>query len=209
MSEPVLTADALVVERDGLRILDGVSLALHRGECAVLVGPNGGGKSALIRALAGLLPLRAGTVRRAAGARPPGVVFERGGVVGELTVAENLALPLVRQRLPAARISERVDWALARFDLGPWEHVAAGRIAQGLAVRVQLARAALLEPETLLCDAALDQLDPAAAEETERMLVRIAASGAAVLLATNVPERARRFGTRTWRIEQGRLREGA
>lgn len=200
-----LAAEKVVVLRAGRRVLDGISMALVRGECAVLVGPNGSGKSTLIGALAGLLPLHAGQVRRLAGSGPPGVVFEHGGAVAGLTVAENVALPLVRARVPELVIRDRVAWALARYDLVSRGDLPAAGLAGGLAVRMQLARAALLEPQTLLCDGPLDSLDEAAADEIGRMLVRAAAAGVAVLVSTNVPERLRRLGGRVFTLDQGRL----
>jgi len=201
----VLTAEHIVVERDGRRVVDGVSLALGAGDCAVLAGPNGAGKSTLLRALAGLLPLRSGTLRRPPGSRPPCVVFDQGGLVSGLTVAENIALPLVRARVPASRIAARLGWALTRFDLAAWEAAPGEQMTRGLAVRVQLARAALMEPDVILCDGALDTLDPDAAAEIERLLLRAVAAGTAVLLATNAPERTQNLGAAVWRMDQGRV----
>ncbi len=203
-AEIVVRADAVVLERGGRRVLDHVSLVLHRGDRVVLTGPNGAGKSTLIRVLAGLETLRGGTVSRPA--RCLGVVFEQGGLISGLTVAENLALPLVRARVAETRLRDRVGWALARFDLAAWERSPVEELTRGIAVRVQIARAALLAPDLLLCDAPLDALDANSAAELERMILRLAQTGgAAVLMATNSPERARLFAGRSWRIDQGRL----
>ncbi len=208
MNEPVLTADGLVVERAGRRVLDGLSCTLRRGGIMVVTGPNGAGKSTLVRALAGLLPLHAGEVRLAPGMRAPAIVFDGGGLVRGLTVAETIALPAVRSGLPAHRLHERVAWALARFDLTELERLPAEQLSRGQSVRVQLARATLMEPDALLCDSPLDQVGPAAAAEIARLLRRAAASGAAVLITTNVPERFTDFPPPVWQIEHGRLHGG-
>ena len=208
MSEPVLSADALVVERAGRRVLDGVSCVLRRGTIMVVAGVNGSGKSTLVRALGGLLPLRAGQLHRAPGTRPPAVLFDEGGLVQGLTVGDAVALPLVRAGTPAKRVEERVAWALARFDLVGLERLPSEQLSRGQAVRMQLARATLMQPDVLLCDGPLDQTGPASAAEIGRLLRRAAASGAAILITTNVPERFSEFAAPAWRIEHGRLCEG-
>jgi ABC-type multidrug transport system ATPase subunit len=205
MNEPVLTAHALVVERAGRRVLDELSCELRRGEIMVVAGANGAGKSTLVRALGGLLPLHTGEVRRMAGIRAPAIVFDGGGLLRGLTVAETIALPLVRAKMPDQRVTDRIAWALARFDLTGLEQLPVEQLSRGQAVRVQLARATLMEPDVLLCDGPLDQIGPAAAVEISRLLRRAAASGAAVLITTNVPERFADFAPPLWQIEHGRL----
>ncbi len=207
MTEPVLSAEGLVVERAGRRVLDGLSCVLRRGAIMVVSGSNGSGKSTLVRALGGLLPLRAGQLHRAPGTRPPAILFDEGGVVRGLTVAEAIALPLVRAGTPGKRVEERVAWALARFDLVGMERLASEQLSRGQAVRMQLARATLIQPDILLCDGPLDQTEPAAAAEIGRLLLRTAASGAALLITTNIPERFDGFAGPAWRIEHGRLHE--
>jgi ABC-type sulfate/molybdate transport systems ATPase subunit len=207
MPDIVLTAEALVVARGGRQLLDHVALILNRGDRIVLTGPNGSGKSLLVRVLAALERPDAGRVELGAGSRI-GVLLDHGGLVSGLTVAENLALPLVRARTENARVLDRVGWAISRFDLVSWEHAPADSLTRGIAVRAQIARAALLEPDVLLCDAPLDALDASAAAELERMITRLAdTGGAAVLMATNNPARAASFGRKVWRIDQGRLNQ--
>jgi ABC-type sulfate/molybdate transport systems ATPase subunit len=207
MTVILLAAEGLVVARGGRQLLDHVSLALNRGDRIVLAGPNGSGKSLLVRVLAALERPDGGRVIPGVGTKI-GVLLDHGGLVSGLTVAENLALPLVRARIKNARVLDRVGWAIARFDLVAWEHAPAESLTRGIAVRAQIARAALLEPDVLLCDAPLDALDASAAAELERMIMRFAdTGGGAVLMATNNPARAASFGRQVWRIDQGRLHQ--
>jgi ABC-type multidrug transport system ATPase subunit len=205
MTDPVLSAESIVVALGGHVVLDQLSCVLRRGAITVVSGSNGAGKSTLVRALAALLPLRSGRVLRAAATRPPCVVFDQGGLISGLTVAEMVGLPLIRGRVPAARVADRVAWALARFDLSGMGYFTAERLSRGQAVRMQLARAALLEPDALLCDGPLDQLSETAAEEMGRLLRRAAGAGAAVLITTNVTVRTARLGDEAYVLENGRL----
>lgn len=202
-----LRADDLIAARGGRLVLDGLFLSLARGELVAIAGANGAGKTLLLRILAGLEPADGGLVTCAPGLKPPASIFQHHGMVAGLTLAENLALPLVRARHDPAAITLRLEYALLRFDLDAWRHAMPHALTPGLARRAQLARVAILEPDILLCDSPFEALDPAAADEIERLIARQARVGrTAILLTTHDTARAHRLAGRVLRLEAGRLR---
>ncbi len=150
-----------------------VDLSVSPGETAALLGPNGAGKSTVVAALAGLLPIDAGTITLANDnlddpahdifvtpeARRIGVVFQDLLLFPHFTVIENVAFGLrsrgVRHEDALAR-SE--DW-LRRLGLTDKARSRPGRLSGGQAQRVALARALVIEPDLLLLDEPLSALD--------------------------------------------------
>jgi iron(III) transport system ATP-binding protein len=153
--------------------MDDLTLEVEAGSFFTLLGPSGCGKSTLLRCLAGLETPDAGEIRIgervvfSAAARihvPPnkrriGMVFQSYAIWPHMTVYQNVAFPLEVQRQP--RIRERVDRALAMVELGALGARYASRLSGGQQQRVALARAIVAEPELLLLDEPLSNLDAA------------------------------------------------
>lgn len=163
--------------------LNGVTFDVEPGQFLVLLGPSGSGKSTLVRSLAGIERLDEGQVRlsgqlASAGSRhlPPerrnlAMVFQDYALWPHLTVLGNVSYALRRRRLDKSSASKRVHAALERVGLG--EH--AGRypheLSGGEQQRVALARAVVAQPQLLLFDEPLSNLD---ADLRERLRVEIA-----------------------------------
>src|SRR3954469_20126112 len=140
--------------------VDGVSLAIGRGELFALLGPSGCGKTTLLRMIAGLESPDAGTIRIGGNdvtrvpphRRPANMVFQQYALFPHLTVAENVGFGLAYQPLPRAERAGKVAAALARVRLrGPGKR-RADPPSGGQRQRVALARALVLAPEVLLLD---------------------------------------------------------
>ena len=172
----------LVVAPGGTPVLRGVDLDVPAGRRAVLVGPSGAGKTTLLRAIAGLEPVREGTVelggRRLdaeipAHRRRVAVVFQEPRLLPHLRVDDNVALAL--RAAGVGRRERRARAAGLLEDVG----LAAlgGRAVRGLSggeqQRVALARALCGEPDLLLLDEPLAAVDPNRRETLRRLIVRL------------------------------------
>ena len=173
---------AAAIELDGLvrrygdrTALDGVSVAVPAGATLVVFGPNGAGKSTLLRVLATLLRPQGGTAR-VLGNELPRDGWKVRGRVGllahdpllyrDLTVRENLAF---HARLHGVAL-ERARELLERVGLSARADDKVHTYSRGMVQRLAVCRAVLHDPEVLLLDEPLANLDPAAAELVEPLI---------------------------------------
>ncbi|HEU5470809.1 MAG TPA: phosphate ABC transporter ATP-binding protein [Actinophytocola sp.] len=211
MAPEGFTFDRVVVDRGGVRALDGFSGEVPGIGVTVLFGPSGSGKTTLLRLcnrleiptsgrvlfrghdVAGLDPLR---LRRTVG-----MVFQRPTPFPG-TVRENLLIAA-----PDAGAAQLVD-ALEQAALdGSWLDRDATELSGGEAQRVCVARTLVTRPEVLLLDEPTSALDRAAAGILERTVRALAARGIAALWVSHDPAQVRRIADRVLRIEHGRAVE--
>jgi ABC-type Fe3+/spermidine/putrescine transport system ATPase subunit len=148
-------------------VLDGVSLTLHAGELVTLLGPSGCGKTTLLRAIAGFDQPDQGDIRvrgesvlnRPPFARNVGMVFQSYAIFPHLSVAENVAYGLRARRVSDPERAKRVERALRRVKLEALAERMPSQLSGGQKQRVGLARAIVIEPELLLMDEPLSNLD--------------------------------------------------
>jgi iron(III) transport system ATP-binding protein len=151
--------------------VDRVSLRVAKGETVVLLGPSGCGKTTLLRLIAGFNRPRSGAVRIAGHTvvsptvlvppekRSLSMVFQSYAVWPHKTVFENLAYGLRLRRIGSATIEQKVATALATVRMEPFASRYPSELSGGQQQRVALARALVLEPEILLFDEPLSNLD--------------------------------------------------
>jgi ABC-type Mn2+/Zn2+ transport system ATPase subunit len=195
-SQPLIEASGLAAGYEGKPAISDVSFSLERGERLALLGPNGGGKTTLLRALLGELRPLAGDLR--VGARCATVPqTERSQLdypVSALDVAAMGALSrLPWWRRPGRRDREAAMEALGRVDLGDLAHETFGKLSGGQRQRVLIARSLLQDAEVLLLDEPFSGLDRASSERLEALIEALAADGRAVVIATHDLEQARRL----------------
>jgi iron(III) transport system ATP-binding protein len=151
----------------------GASFRVRSGEFLTLLGPSGCGKTTTLRMIAGLERPDSGEIR--VGERvlndpthgvfvPPerrrmGMVFQTYAIWPHMTVFQNVAFPLQEQRVPRAEIRDRVSQMLALVGLQDYENTPAPNLSGGQQQRVALARALVTDPEVLLLDEPLSNLD--------------------------------------------------
>jgi ABC-type lipoprotein export system ATPase subunit len=196
----VIRVEAVRVEQGGQRFLAPTSFRLGAGRSLALTGPSGSGKTTLIRCLAGALKPTAGSVwvdgcevsalsRDAAAAfrrRRIGIVHQDPFLMDELTVAENVALPLVFAGVRRASALAGAEALLAEVDMaGAGARMPLG-LSRGEAQRVAVARALAGDPAVVLADEPTASLDAANASHIAGLLVgRCRGARTALVLATH------------------------
>ncbi|MHA6323512.1 heme ABC exporter ATP-binding protein CcmA [Roseivivax sp. CAU 1753] len=176
----MLRVSGLSVSRGGVAVLDGVGLALARGEALVLRGPNGSGKTTLIRTIAGLQPPLEGAVE---GIEAVAYAGHQDGLKTSLTVTENLGFwASVYGAGGASAVSE----ALARFDLGALRDRLAGNLSAGQKRRLGLARLLVTGRPVWVLDEPTVSLDAASVALFAAAVKAHLAEGGAALMATHI-----------------------
>jgi sulfate/thiosulfate transport system ATP-binding protein len=161
--------------------LDDVSLTVADGSLTALLGPSGGGKSTLLRVIAGLEEPDAGTVliggedvtRQPAQRRGVGFVFQHYAAFKHMTVRDNVAFGLAIRRRPKFEIAERVDELLALVHLGGFADRYPNQLSGGQRQRMALARALAVQPRVLLLDEPFGALDANVRRELREWLRRL------------------------------------
>lgn len=193
--------------------LDGVSARLPRGRITGLVGPDGAGKSTLMRLIAGLIGARQGTVTVLGRPVPEeaeavrarlGYMPQGGGLYTDLTVAENLTLFADLKTLPPGERQARFDRLLGFTGLAPFTGRPAGKLSGGMAQKLGLACALVRAPELLLLDEPSVGVDPISRRELWRMVRDLAGEGLAVVWSTAYLDEAERCDS-VLMLDRGRL----
>ncbi len=173
--DPSVDLQAVTKRFGEVTAVDGVSLAIGRGELFALLGPSGCGKTTLLRMIAGFEECDEGRIlihgRDVTGVpphrRPVNMVFQHYALFPHLSVTENVGFGLRYQELPRAGRAARVAEALALVRLTGLEERRPDQLSGGQRQRVALARALALEPEVLLLDEPLAALDPNLRKEVQ------------------------------------------
>ncbi|WP_448319151.1 ABC transporter ATP-binding protein [Streptomyces sp. CO7] len=215
---PLLAARDLVKTHGRTDALRGASAELHAGEILAVTGPSGSGKSTLLHCMAGIVRPDGGSVhyeglrldtcaedRLSALRRTDfGVVFQFGQLIPELTLTDNVALPLMLAGTSRREARARAGEWLERFGVGDRGDARPGELSGGQAQRGALARALVTGPRVVFADEPTGALDSLAGEQVMAELVSAArASGAAVLLITH-DARVAAYADREIRLADGR-----
>jgi ABC-type Mn2+/Zn2+ transport system ATPase subunit len=182
----------------GAPVVSAVSFALAPGQRLALLGPNGGGKTTILRALLGELRPLAGELRVGAscGSVPQTERSRLDYPVSALEVATMGALSrLPWWRRPGRGERERARRALGRVGLEGLAGATFGELSGGQRQRVLIARALVQEARVLLMDEPFTGLDRAAAARLEELIAALAGEGHAIVIATHDLEQARRCDT--------------
>lgn len=201
-------------------VLNGVSLDIARGESVVIIGRSGGGKSVLLKIIIGLIPADDGAVRIdgqcIAGSnerqllkvrRKFGMLFQSAALFDSMTVAENIAFALRRERrFSESEIDENVKEALAMVDLEGTGEKKPSELSGGMRKRVGLARAIVYKPEIVLYDEPTTGLDPVVSDSIDQLIVRVRDHLKVTSVAvTHDMRSAARIGQRIMMLHEGRI----
>jgi branched-chain amino acid transport system ATP-binding protein len=199
----------------GADILHGCTIAVEKGEIAVIVGPNGAGKSTAMKAVFGMLPLRAGRVtldgsditalspqeRVRAGM---GFVPQTSNVFVSLTVQENLEMGAFIREDDFSETMEQI------FDLFPIlrqkRRQPAGELSGGQRQQVAVGRALMTKPKVLMLDEPTAGVSPIVMDELFDKIIEIARSGISILMVEQNARQALNIADRGYVLVQGRNR---
>jgi ABC-2 type transport system ATP-binding protein len=219
MGEQRIAAEGLRKQFGAIKAVDGVSLHVAPGEIYGLVGPDGAGKTTLVRLLCGALQPDGGEValagydmRRAPelGRERLGYLAQRFALYEELTVAENLRFFAEVRGLPAVQWRARSREILAFVGLAQFLDRRAGQLSGGMKQKLGLAIALINQPQVLLLDEPTTGVDPVTRQDFWRLIIPLLAGGdLAVLVSTPYMDEAIRC-TRVGFMRGGRIiREGS
>jgi len=170
-----------IVEQGAVSALQNLTLSVESGQLVALLGPSGGGKTTLLRVIAGLTKPDSGDIlfdRQSVLNTPPEkreavMVFQDHQLFPFMTVAENIAFGLKIRRLARSEIDQRVNEALEMVQLSDIKNRQANQLSGGQRQRVALARALVVQPRLLLLDEPLSNLDLELREELREEIVRV------------------------------------
>ena len=190
-SAPVIAVEALHKSFGSQKVLNGISVAVGRGETLAVLGRSGTGKSVLLRLIIGLEKPDAGSVhihgedisglaldQMGEIRKKMGFLFQHAALYDSLTVGQNVAFPLQhhKKQMSESERNDRVKTLLAEVGLGEDDfQKMPSDISGGMQKRVGLARALALEPDILLLDEPTAGLDPISSSEIDELVLKLQA----------------------------------
>jgi putative ABC transport system ATP-binding protein len=202
-----------------VRALRGVDLDVGRGELLMLVGPSGCGKTTLISVIAGVLERDGGECRvlgtdyaavsadrrTAFRAENVGFVFQAFNLIPTLTIAENVAVPLLINGRKRKEAVEAARALLGQVGLGDRAYDIPARLSGGQQQRVAIARALVHGPKLLVCDEPTSALDHATGQRVMELLRSVASGHDLSLVVVTHDQRIFEFADRIAEMDDGRI----
>lgn len=212
----------LEVIRGAHHVLRGVDLDVQPGEVVALMGLSGSGKTTVLRAVAALQPLSAGSIKLGdvelgPGDLPPqsklgalrakvGVVFQEHALFEHLTVLDNVTLaPVHSRKWEPARAVNAAMHLLESLGVAERADALPRQLSGGQAQRVAIARALVLDPQLLLMDEPTSALDPARRATLAETLRRLTDGGRSLLISTHDADFANACADRVVTLADGRI----
>ena len=212
MAEPFLIGDAMTGGYGAVDILHGCTIAVNKGEIAVIVGPNGAGKSTAMKAVFGMLNLRGGSVRlngeditklspQARVAKGMAFVPQTSNIFTSMTVEENLEMGAFLRR---DDIKVTIEQIYHLFPiLKQKRHQAAGELSGGQRQQVAVGRALMTQPQVLMLDEPTAGVSPIVMDELFDRIIEVARTGISILMVEQNARQALMIADKGYVLVQG------
>ena len=202
MNQPIISAKHIKKSYGQTHALRGVSLDVLPGEVLAIMGPSGSGKSTLLHSLAAIISVDSGEImldrkridklsddKRSKLRRTCfGFVLQFGQLVPELTVHDNVALPLLLNGVDRKEAYQRANTWIDKVGLNGKEESLPGELSGGQAQRAAIARAMVIEPKVLFADEPTGSLDSLNSEKVMELFIKTAKdNGTTVIMVTHEP----------------------
>jgi phospholipid/cholesterol/gamma-HCH transport system ATP-binding protein len=220
MKPKVMEARRVSVSFDGAPVLKNVDLEVLEGECFVLIGPSGQGKTTMLKTLAGLVEPQEGEVfiqsknwksidgsERLELLKKVGMLFQKNALFDSFTCGENIAFPLRETTgSSSAEIEQKVDAYLEAVGIPHAKNLYPDEISGGMQKRLGIARALALRPSIIFYDDPTAGLDPITSRKIIELILRLRSEDRSTVVAvTNDMNRAFQMGDRIGMIVDGEL----
>jgi putative ABC transport system ATP-binding protein len=200
-------------------VLKGIDLEVYLGELLLLVGESGGGKTTLLSAIAGILDIDEGHIdvlgvplstlppgkRTTFRGQTMGFIYQQFNLLPALTAAENVAVPLLIQRIRRSEALRRARMMLDRVGLVDRTEFVPKNLSGGQQQRVAIARALVNEPRLLVCDEPTAALDGANGQKIMELLREVGRSPDRCVIVVTHDSRIFHFGDRMANLTDGRI----
>jgi branched-chain amino acid transport system ATP-binding protein len=212
MAEPFLIGDNMTGGYGAVDILHGCTIAVNKGEIAVIVGPNGAGKSTAMKAVFGMLSLRGGAVRlngeditklspQARVAKGMAFVPQTSNIFTSMTVEENLEMGAFLRR---DDIKVTIEQIYHLFPiLKQKRHQAAGELSGGQRQQVAVGRALMTQPQVLMLDEPTAGVSPIVMDELFDRIIEVARTGISILMVEQNARQALQIADKGYVLVQG------
>ncbi|MBB1555350.1 ABC transporter ATP-binding protein [Candidatus Saccharibacteria bacterium] len=202
MNNPIISARNVVKQFGQTKALRGASLDVAPGEIVAIMGPSGSGKSTLLHSLAAIIGIDSGEIilsgkridtlnddaRSKLRRTHFGFVFQFGQLVPELTVLDNIALPLLLNGEKRSTAYEQAKRWIDKVELGDKADDVVGELSGGQMQRIAIARAMVIQPKILFADEPTGSLDTLNSQKVMELFIAMAKEhGTTVIMVTHEP----------------------
>lgn len=213
----IVSLKGIVVDFDGQKVLDGLSLDIHDKEFVTFLGPSGCGKTTTLRVIAGFVTPKSGNVffdgkdiaNMPPYKRPVNTVFQKYALFPHLNVFENVAFGLRLKKMAEDEIRPKVLEMLETVGLKGFERRSIHQLSGGQQQRVAIARALCMDPIAMLFDEPTSALDPEMINEVLDVMVELANEGMTMMVVTHEMGFARKVANRVIFMDEGKIVEDA